>query len=778
MASLTKGQRRAIKWGAPAAIAIAAAILVARSPSLRASFRAAYVAFRDPSAVRDRDAGPPLDDPTRPPQVELEQPELGADFEPAAAADLTFGDAGAPEHAPLVLPDLGIAVSQRALKFVSYFAVEEKGRQAFTERFRRAGRYREHIEQALRDAELPEDLLWLVAIESAFNPQAVSPKGAVGLFQFMPETGSLYGLDQSELVDERRSITRSTAAGVAHLRDLFDRYQQWDLALAAYNYGYEHVDEAIDKLRERRGPRDADKPIELKDLAEARLIPKETANFVPQIQAFAIVAANRGRFGLDDLDPVPPLDFGEIAVPAGTPLRLIARAAGVSIGVLRDYNPDLLRDQAPPGVSDAIVLVPAERVSRTLAAFPALYAKEESRRLAAEGEDAGAGDAGAAAATPKASASASANPPAKPAEPPSDRWTLANGIVIERRPSTTQDAAISARIEIMEPARGGLRPAGRAFDVEPIRVRTDDLAAGLDRLAQSIRALAAGAGEAATLARQRAGSARRQTLDKAPYGSSWLALCDKLFPAGHALSSAVLVTPTLPLMSVAMAEGADRAPLRVTVTIAGAIDRSAAAASAERSLADALSPRGPMSLHPREDRVTLTEPVPSPRVLFGWIAPLADMNDAATLRLAVLALAHNELGRAARALVAERHVAVHVRGMLDLGERAGIVAIESVPAVLYDVAAVERELDRAIEAYAESGPTPQELTALKAQLHARLVAERARPGYPGDAKEVTLARLQRTDERAAQVTAEELKAFVKKVFARGHRVIVVTNPRG
>src|SRR5205823_1374478 len=97
--------------------------------------------------------------------------------------------------------------------------------------------------------------------------------------------------------------------------------------------------------------------------------------FVPQIQAFAIVAANRGRFGLDDLDVMAPFEIGEMAVPGGTPLKLVAKAAGVSIATARDFNPDLLRDRAPSG-GDALVLVPADKVDRATAAFPAIYARE------------------------------------------------------------------------------------------------------------------------------------------------------------------------------------------------------------------------------------------------------------------------------------------------------------------------------------------------------------------------------------------------------------------
>ena len=163
-----------------AALVLGAGVAVARSPRARASLRAAYVAFRDPARV----LGPPGEPRDQPPAVaptELDQPELGGDFGRVAEADLA--DAGVDALSSLTLPELPIPLSQRTLRFVAYFATSEKGREAFASRWRRAGRWRRPIEQALRDAELPEDLLWLVAIESGVEPQATSPRGAAGLVQ-------------------------------------------------------------------------------------------------------------------------------------------------------------------------------------------------------------------------------------------------------------------------------------------------------------------------------------------------------------------------------------------------------------------------------------------------------------------------------------------------------------------------------------------------------------------------------------------------------------------
>ena len=741
-------------------ILLAGAAAASRSPRVRAAYRV----FRDPTLLDARAADPDVAAPLAP-IVEIDLPDLSSDFERAVAEDLA--DAGAATIGSLTWPDLDFAPSRKTMRFVGYFAATERGRQAFSERYRRGGRYRAHIEQALRDADLPEDLVWLAAIESGFNPQAVSPKGAVGLFQFMPETASRYGLLQSEQIDERRSITRSTAAAIAYLRDLFARYGRWDLALAAYNYGEDRLDESIEKLRARRPAKTAKDPVEFNELAEAHLVPKETASFVPQIQAFAIVAANRGRFGLDDLTPAEPFEIGEIAVPAGTPLRLISRAAGVSIEVIRDYNPDLLRAELPSSGGDLLVNVPAASVARSLAAFPALLARNAPSAL------------------PDASSSAPATPPsaaaksavaalASAAAKSEDSLVLPNGIILAFDGAPASEITIEPSVELLEPTRTGVRSSGKVLRVAASRVPAVDLERGLERAGAALRALCQG--EAAVALRRSTSAARRAQIERAPYGKSWIALADHLFPEDHPLQGSLAAAPLLPLLSVVIAEPPPQGALRATVHLAFA-DRKIAAALAPRALASALD-LGPISPpFPREERLAVTESVPSPRVLFGWIGPPGDDASSPALRLGMLLLAHDRFGRAARALVSESRVAVHVRGSIENLPRASVVAIEVVPSVKYDVAACEKELDRAIAALADQGPSAPELAEAKAQLRARLDSERARTGSPDEPKAAALARIARTAARVESVTGDDVTAVVKRIFSPAHRMVITTSPR-
>ncbi|MBK9263454.1 MAG: transglycosylase SLT domain-containing protein [Polyangiaceae bacterium] len=369
--------RRHLMLAGASLVGIAAIVVPLRSPSLRTSLSAAYRAFRDPALVERSPITATYEPSGSLPRIDenrLLDAAIARDFEKATNEDLDNPESGT--LSALAMPDLRIPITRRTMRFVKFFSRNDTGRTMFGERFARGGKYRPIIEHALREAGLPEDLVWLAAIESGFDPRATSPAGAVGLFQFMPETGALYGLEQSQWVDERRSITRSTTAAVAHLRDLYERFRRWDLALAAYNSGVETVLRGMQRAAEARPKGAPATPIGFAELAQQKLLPEETMNYVPQIVAFAIVANNRARFGLDMFHPDPSLELGEIAVPEGTRLRTIARAAGISTHLVREYNPELLRDRTPTYGGDYIIHLPGERIQQTLAAFPAYLEHE------------------------------------------------------------------------------------------------------------------------------------------------------------------------------------------------------------------------------------------------------------------------------------------------------------------------------------------------------------------------------------------------------------------
>lgn len=308
--------------------------------------------------ARERDGGAcDLDRPSysRPPRY-----LSGPDGMMEDVADLDTATAEALSR--LQLPDLPLTVTRRTLKYVRFFSRTDRGRGMYETWLKRSGRYQDMIQAELRERRLPEDLIWVAMIESGFDPRARSPAGAVGLWQFMPSTGAVYGLQQSRYLDQRKNPKLATDAASHHLRDLYMRFGDWNLALAAYNMGYEQLLDQID----RYGTAD------FNELARQGALPKETASYVPKISAAAIIANNLERFGFDRVQPYRPLDAAEIAVPPGTPLKTIAKATGVSTSQVRRLNPDLLGDKVPPGRGDFLVMVPADTLARAQVTLPAL----------------------------------------------------------------------------------------------------------------------------------------------------------------------------------------------------------------------------------------------------------------------------------------------------------------------------------------------------------------------------------------------------------------------
>ncbi|XYI03390.1 transglycosylase SLT domain-containing protein [Sorangium sp. So ce1128] len=886
--------RRAALWTGLGALICGTGAAVGQAPSVRASFSAAYRAFRDPSLLDRAPADSPAAAACLPPVGDA-PPALTAlvvrEFQPATDEDLE--DPEGATLATLAMPDLDVPLTRRTMRFVRFFAQSDEGRAVFQRRFRRAGAYREIVERSLREAGLPEDLLWVAAVESGFDPRAVSPAGAAGLWQFMPRTGEAYGLEQSEWIDARMSLTRATDAATAHLRDLYERFGRWDLALAAYNLGHEGVLRALSQVAATRDP-EARGPIGLAELAQAGVIPRETADYVPQIVAFAIVAANRARFGLDlpDVAPLSPLDLGEVAVPPGTRLRTIARAAGISTAVLREHNPELLRDRVPPGRVDHLVSLPADRVARAMALFPAYLEHEEldEDEADAPASAAAAPSPGGALAldgaslpprplslgrnrlplfTPPGQAPAPmpllGNPEALEAKLPIvmigggvgfrpafeddplgirsgrivaaspfdgvdlaarralkgreaeiekqisllaglgrehvQRFRLPNGISVDLREDPAAPlVSISAAVAVPAPSAGEAGAAGPALASEArvaITVPPRDLEVGIDLVSARLRMLLgeASAERVAELRRQ-ASEASRRAVERTPYGPSWIALGEALFPAGHPLEGTLIgargdasaASELLLTESLRRERGAAQA----TIALSGDISRAAVEPALARALQRvAAEPERPVGPHPREERLVLEDAVPAPRLLYGWIAPPEGGADEASLRVAMEILTGPRVARLAKALATEGQLATEVTGRLSLGAHASVAAVELTPAPSRSAAELEQRLDAELASLAASGPTWKELSLAKALLRIDLEKELARRSAaappPASARPITELRLRaaldpgslpRLLRALEEVDLADVRAVAARTFVRDHRVIVTTYPRG
>lgn len=245
--------------------------------------------------------------------------------------------------------DLPVRWSQRLADYLVFFRDDPRGRATIRSWFAAQGRYRDLIVAQLRKAKLPEDLLYVSMIESSYNPNALSYAGALGLWQFMPAAGAIYGLRIDRWVDERRDPYRSTIAQLDFFRDLYQRFGDWHLALASFNAGYG----AVLRSMARYNTNDYYQLCEYENG-----LPWETCWYSPKVLATAIVGRNRAAFGLDKLVPAPAEVWEGVAVPTSISLAVIARAAGVTDAEIRRLNPHLRHGRTPPGEPGYVVRVP------------------------------------------------------------------------------------------------------------------------------------------------------------------------------------------------------------------------------------------------------------------------------------------------------------------------------------------------------------------------------------------------------------------------------------
>jgi hypothetical protein len=180
-------------------------------------------------------------------------------------------------------------------RWTNYYAVTPGGRRTMTIGIDRSNSYLEMAREEFRKAGVPEDLVWLGFVESVWNPKALSPAAAGGIWQFIPATATDYGLRVESGNDERADPAKQTRAAAIYLHDLYTIFGDWALAMAAYNSGEPRVMGAIVKNGRAN----------FWDLYNKQLLPKETCDYVPKILAAIKVAGQAEDYGLLASGPAP-----------------------------------------------------------------------------------------------------------------------------------------------------------------------------------------------------------------------------------------------------------------------------------------------------------------------------------------------------------------------------------------------------------------------------------------------------------------------------------------
>ncbi len=214
----------------------------------------------------------------------------------------------------------------------------------------RSRRYLYYIVVEVEERGMPLEIALLPMVESAFNPHATSVARASGIWQFMPATGTHYGLKQNFWFDSRRDVVAATEGALTYLQKLHGDFNDWQLALAGYNWGEGNVSRAIAKNQKMRLPT---------GYADLKM-PDETRNYLPKLQAIKNIIRDPERFGLD-LDDIPDAPyFAVVTMARKIDVKMAARLAEMSVDEFQYLNPQHNRPVIA-GADEYTILLPIDK---------------------------------------------------------------------------------------------------------------------------------------------------------------------------------------------------------------------------------------------------------------------------------------------------------------------------------------------------------------------------------------------------------------------------------
>ncbi len=246
-----------------------------------------------------------------------------------------------------------------------------KGKKFFGRWLERSGKYFPLMAPILEEEGVPPELIYLTMIESGVNPTARSWAKCVGLWQFLKSTGEAYGLRGDYYCDDRRDPEKATRAAARHLRDLYNRYNDWHLALAAYNAGAGRIDRCIRKAAngEPVGNSNSELNTRVSALTDGKIdywdirpyLPEETQNYVPRYIAATIIALNPEAYDFTELEYDQPFDSKKVYVNKSYLDESLAECVGIPVDLFREMNPHLLQNITPPDRGKFEIYIPRYR---------------------------------------------------------------------------------------------------------------------------------------------------------------------------------------------------------------------------------------------------------------------------------------------------------------------------------------------------------------------------------------------------------------------------------
>ncbi len=272
--------------------------------------------------------------------------------------------------------DIPIVFNKRVKQVLNYYL--KKRKKSVEVGIRRSGKYLPLIKRILKEEGVPLDLAYLVATESNYDHRAYSPAGAAGLWQFIPATGRTYGLKKNRWVDERLDIVKSTHAAARLLKHLYETFNSWELALAAYNAGEGRVRKGIRIAKAKK------RPVSYWTLN----LPKETKRYVADFMAITIISKNLKKYGFDHIEKLPPLSGEKIELSTNFSLQEVAKRSNQPFEKLLLLNGFLIKAVPPLNQRKYSIYLPTveseQRLLVSLAKNPNPYIQWKERVVLAD----------------------------------------------------------------------------------------------------------------------------------------------------------------------------------------------------------------------------------------------------------------------------------------------------------------------------------------------------------------------------------------------------------
>ena len=242
--------------------------------------------------------------------------------------------------------DIPVTYNRRVSYWIQHY--QTKGNDWFREWLEKANRYMPLIQKELKAMGLPQDLAFMVMIESGFDSNAYSHASAVGPWQFIQATALRYNLKINAWLDERRDLKKSTQAAIRYMKDLYKEFGSWYLVAASYNMGETGLRRRIQKFQTK----------DFWALCRLGALPQETMDYVPKILAAMMIAKSPSLYGFNDLTKLQPLDYELVTVKGDFELNDLADHLGITRKSLKDLNAELLLGYVPRQVEKHVIRVP------------------------------------------------------------------------------------------------------------------------------------------------------------------------------------------------------------------------------------------------------------------------------------------------------------------------------------------------------------------------------------------------------------------------------------